>query len=219
MEEIKHNEETRKLNYDSNLWLWEQRKWKSNLKVSTWINPNKCKTNMRNLCVVSLFNAEKPETSILMYLYFPTTRGQINSMPFMHHAAQQHDASWHSALVCTRRKRRMCILGIHVSILVLMCLLYMYIPVCRFHHPLHPAGCWWTVWGQRRWDPESSIGSSGNHLSSTCHILGNRETKETGHNNKQEDAPTDLFWTSNSFWFQKRGRFIFWLGQKWGKGI
>lgn len=61
------------------------------------------------------------------------------------------------------------------------CILWLCIPSYHFHHPRHPAGCWWTEWGQRRWDPESSTGSSGNHLSSTCHILKNKERdRETG---------------------------------------
>lgn len=46
-----------------------------------------------------------------------------------------------------------------------------YVPFCQFHHLHLRAGCWLTEQGQKRWDPESSIASSGSHPSSTCHIL------------------------------------------------
>lgn len=53
--------------------------------------------------------------------------------------------------------------------------LCIFVPSYHCHHPHRPAGCCWTVRGQKRWDPGSSTESSGNHLSSVCHILQDRQ--------------------------------------------
>lgn len=63
---------------------------------------------------------------------------------------------------------------------------YACVPSYHCHHPPRPAGCWRTVVGQKRWDPESSTGSSENHLSSTCHILEGRKWERKYVSNKND---------------------------------
>lgn len=68
-------------------------------------------------------------------------------------------------------------------------------PSYRCHRPRRPAGCWWTVCCQKRWDPESSTASSGNRLSSTCHILRDRQKQRNviqKREKKEELKCTDL---------------------------
>lgn len=74
-----------------------------------------------------------------------------------------------------------CILCVHFC----LCLC---VPSYHCHHRRRPAGCWRTARGQKRWAPESSTESSGNHLSSTCHILqGQTQTEKHVTDQKKKD--------------------------------
>lgn len=78
---------------------------------------------------------------------------------------------WH----CLNHWRWVAMLHLDSCVCICVQCLCICVPSYHCHPPPHPAGCWWTVRGQKRWDPESSTESSENHLSSTCRILQERQ--------------------------------------------